>query len=615
MNNTSLPHILIIDDVFGRSHPDKRNEDRANLCRKYLFKDVTGDESDKENTLKIKKPVAEVVFYRGVKPDCSKLGDFVEHDIEGSIEAIKKGWINENSGFQPWSLVLLDMCFYTGKVTHQSMKSKGEGMPEGRNSDNDPSNYFGLKILEVIHDKFPDLPVIVFSSKPRDEIAREFSRRGALGFLPREGENSPQLLQEYIDRHGLIPDYSGEIIGNSKALLIALRSARRAAEKQGNILLRGETGTGKELFARYIHNSRRKNSVFPFVIVNTPALTSSLWESELFGINRRAATGVDERLGKIRAADTGDLFFDEIGDMLLETQAGILRVLEYKEVTPVGSETSYPVNVRFLSATNIDIEAKSAVGSFRSDLLYRLNQGGTVILPPLRERLADIRLLVEKFVHKAENNNSSALKRQIETEAIEKILAFEWEGNIRQLESVVTTAVNNNPDVEYLVPNHLVLPSKVKEKIVPSEIDKTSGIVSTSIITTASSKNKNLEELIEAIENCGFDPAQPSELKGKLPILQKAFAKLIASYLKTTLLATKKITSENPNGETKYTSAVKLMTGNQNLTSSTAADIVKRLLSSNPESTETILEDEVLKEVYEKARTLRPKNPKKVKTD
>lgn len=602
MRGVMLPRLLIVDDLFGRTHPHGRNEERANLCGQYLLEDVTGDETDKGPSQKIKAPIAQAVFFRGQRPACSTVGDVVENDVEATMSVIRSGWEGAGPNQPRWSLILLDLSFHTGPVTRESNR-RVPGMPEGREGDDDPENYFGLKILEAVHDKFPDLPVIILSSKPREEVSREFTRKGALGFLPREDERSPDLLREYIWRHGLIPDESGEIAGRSKPLLLALRTARRAALSRQNVLIRGERGAGKELMARFIYEHGRKSGNAPFVVVNSSVLSPSLYASELFGIEKRVATDVEGREGLIKAANGGDLFLDEIGDMLPEAQSGILRVLEDRRVTPVGSKVSYSVDVRFLSATNTDIEMKTAAGGFRFDLLDRLREGGTVILPTLRERKEDLPLLAEKFVREAERNSAVAMRRHIEPEAVEKIRAYDWPGNIRQLRSCILSAVNNHPDVEHLVPAHIQIPAAWGTLERPPELP--------AVAEGRSDKGRapggDLNALVESLDDFTFDGLSPAQLAGRLGHIEGANARLLAGYLRAALNATRQPTPENPEGKIRIHPAVKLMTGDSALTATKAADIIKQILGISPEASASLLEDPVLKEAYETALRLRPR--------
>ena len=457
MTQIPLPRLLVIDDLFGRTHVHRRNEERANLCGQYLLRDVTGDECGKSEPQKVVEPTAEVVFYRGQAPLSAEVGDTVKNDLQGVLEVVRRGW-SESATVQPrWSMVLLDLCFYTGRVTIESDR-RAVGMPEGRDGDDDPERYFGVQILATLKDNFPDLPVVILSSKSRKEVSRDIAYLGALAFLPRDNVNSPDLLRDYIWTHGLIQDTSGAVVGQSRELLLALRAARRGASTRRNVLIRGERGTGKELLARYIHRQTVGPSDTPFVVVNSAVLAPELFASELFGIERGVATGVEQRPGLIQAGTGGDLFLDEISDMQAQVQGGVLRVIEERQFTPVGGRMHQSVNVRFLSATNSELESLVATAVFRHDLLDRLIEGGTVFLPALRDRKADIPLLVERFLRDAESTHPRAMNRAVDPETVDALMLHDWPGNIRELRNCVFNAVINYPDVEHLVPVHLRLP-------------------------------------------------------------------------------------------------------------------------------------------------------------
>jgi DNA-binding NtrC family response regulator len=496
-------------------------------------------------------------------------------------------------------MVLLDLCFYTGPVTKQSDR-RAAGMPEGRERDNNPTYYFGMEILQAIHKECPELPVVIMSSMPRKNVSREFSSKGALGFLPREDPRSAGLLKDMLWRHGLIQDDTGEIIGKSRPLLMALRSARRAATTRRNVLVRGERGVGKELLAHYIWRQGSKSACTPFLTVNSAALSPTLFASELFGIAHRVATGVEGREGLIPAASGGDLFLDEIRDMSLEAQAGILRVLEDRKVTPVGAKASIPVDVRFLSATNADVEELASIGRFRPDLLDRLREGGTAFLPPLRERRSDIPLLVEKFVREAEAKNTAAIQRNVDASAMETLCAFDWPGNVRELRNCVFEAVNNNPDVEHLVATHLRVPAV-----------RQFGAATQLAAVTGSGPPRNLGELLQMLVNVPAEAWGASEIAGKLPAIQGACDQLLARMLKAAIAATRRPSLDDPEGRILIHPAMKLLTGDRTLTASRAADLVKRLLREHSAGASRLLDDPVLREAHTIAHRLRPKGQQK----
>jgi len=214
----------------------------------------------------------------------------------------------------------------------------------------------------------------------------------------------------------------------------------KAGKTDMPILILGETGTGKELAARRIHEASDRSGG-PFMAVNCAAVTENLLESELFGHLKGAFTGAThDRQGKFVAASEGTLFLDEVGDMLLASQAKILRALEEKKVTPVGSEKAVNFNARIIAATNRDLKKMAELGKFREDLYYRLC-GIEILMPPLRERVEDIHLLAMHFLNKAitelrkKNHRQDPLR--LSREAREVLLSFAWPGNIRQLEQAV----------------------------------------------------------------------------------------------------------------------------------------------------------------------------------
>jgi transcriptional regulator with GAF, ATPase, and Fis domain len=230
-----------------------------------------------------------------------------------------------------------------------------------------------------------------------------------------------------------------EIIGRSNALKKVLHQVEQVASTDATVLILGETGTGKELIARAIHNlSPRKDRAL--VKVNCAALPASLIESELFGHEKGAFTGaVSQRSGRFELADGGTIFLDEIGDLPLELQAKLLRVLQEGAFERLGGSRTIRVNVRVIAATNRDLEKAVQAGEFRMDLYYRLNVF-PLSLPPLRERKKDIPLLVKHFVQKY----SAKLGKKIETtpqKGMEALQAYSWPGNVRELENVIERAV------------------------------------------------------------------------------------------------------------------------------------------------------------------------------
>jgi DNA-binding NtrC family response regulator len=598
----TLPRLLILDDLFGRNVSGGRNADRENLCANFLWRDLTGDAAARASQQKVLKPTGEAVFFRAQSPADSGIGTIVENDLQSAMEVVRNGWTNAIArGEAPWTMLLLDLCFYTGEVTKESHR-RTPGMPEGRTGDDDPALYFGLKLLDAIHRECPELAVMVLSSKPREEVSLEFSRRGALGFIDRSDPRGPELLRESLWQHGLLPDRSGEVVGRSLAVLLTLREARRAARHGQNVLIRGERGTGKELLARYLHRAANDARKRPFVPVNSAIFTPSMFASELFGIEPKTATGVDQKIGLIESANEGDLFLDEIADMPPEVQAALLRVLQERQITRVGGRKPVSVDVRFISATNAEIELEE--GGFRADLLDRLRLGGSLWLPSLRERKADIPLLVEAFVREAEKKRPGTMRREITADALDRLLHYDWPGNIRELRTSIFEAVNRHPDMEHLVPKHLRIGTA------SDEAKRRETHLSAPVREMESADQVRLTGVLADLRACAFPSLEIGTWAGQLDELQQEHARLLARYLQSALDATKRRTPQVPHGQIQIHPAVKLITGDSTLSASKAADIVKRLLGP----LEGELEGDLL-EVYATAVRLRPKASRKPNAD
>jgi DNA-binding NtrC family response regulator len=501
-------------------------------------------------------------------------------------------------------LVLLDLCFYTGKVTRESEKSRGAGMPEGCESDDSPSGYFGIQVLRAIQERWPDLPVLILSSMPRESVHKQFSSYGAVGFLERNAE--PERLQEFLWRHGLLEDDSGLIVGCSKPLLFALRQARRASAHRRHVLIRGPRGSGKELFARYLFAqaldhatefrdtpASQKRSV-PFVQLNCGAMdpTSNLYLSDLFGHARAAFNSARERRGKVRDADGGYLFMDEIGALPPNAQDGLHRVIEYGDFYPVGSDSLVRSDVCFISATNEDIEKRALTGGrFREDLLDRLRQGGTLVIPSLGERTEDIPMLVDFFFRRMAGRTNC---RIIRPDTIDILCAREWPGNIRELEHCLANALAGPAyDVDELCPHHLQISEARRH-------ERTAGgfpAHPTNVIS-----EMRLSTLLELLSGFEFGRLGPSELAGKLGLLAETSECFVARYLEAVLEATR----DHVTGELKPLRAFQTAAGTKDVKATPAYDNYIRFLQFlELESGSTL--DTTFKHAVERRKGRRPK--------
>jgi Nif-specific regulatory protein len=247
-------------------------------------------------------------------------------------------------------------------------------------------------------------------------------------------DENTHLRQELRERY----DFSNLVGGNGPMRQI-YEQVTQVAGTNTTVLIRGESGTGKELIAHAVHYSSLRAKK-PFVQVSCAALPDSLIESELFGHEKGAFTGAEaRRKGRFELAEGGTLFLDEIGDINLATQVKLLRVLQQREFERVGGTETVKANVRLIAATNKDLEKAIAAGAFREDLYYRLNVF-TMFVPPLRERKADLLLLVDHFLEKFAREHQRSIKR-ISTPAIDMLASYHWPGNVRELENTIERAV------------------------------------------------------------------------------------------------------------------------------------------------------------------------------
>ncbi len=318
----------------------------------------------------------------------------------------------------------------------------------------------GMELLKMINDFDPLLKVIMVTGYGSIEHAVEALHLGALDYMPKPVD--PVKLKEVVRRalqsqgwkHPQktdIPLLFGEIVGQSKAIRQVAQRIRKIANIDVPVLITGESGTGKELVARAIHRaSSRKDR--PFIAVNTGAIAKDLIISELFGHEKGSFTGATEqRKGKFEEAHGGTLFLDEVSTMPEATQIALLRVLETNRIERVGSARSIDVDVRIVTATNVDLQELIAQKKFREDLYYRLNVY-RIDLPPLRERKSDIPLLVNYFMQEFNKKYKTDVEK-IDAKALDILQNYAWPGNIRELRNVVIHAM-----------------IQAKEKILPKDL-------------------------------------------------------------------------------------------------------------------------------------------------
>lgn len=301
----------------------------------------------------------------------------------------------------------------------------------------------GLALFDALHERYPTLPILIITAHGTIHDAVDATRRGVFAFLPKPLDKNElvRVIDEAtrigLNSIGVVDDdpWRVKIVSQSPVMEELLSQARRVAQNKASVLIGGQSGTGKELLARAIHEAGpRKDG--PFVAVNCNAIPENLFESELFGHKKGSFTGATrDHPGLFKAADGGTLFLDEIGDMPKAVQVKLLRALQERAIRPVGGTRDEPVDVRIISATHIDIEKAMAEGEFREDLYYRLNVV-SFELPPLSERIEDISLLAMHFLRELSDSYGDRVKG-FSPEAMEFLVHAEWPGNIRQLRNVV----------------------------------------------------------------------------------------------------------------------------------------------------------------------------------
>ena len=311
-------------------------------------------------------------------------------------------------------------------------------------------NQSGVELLKQIRAVLPRTEVAIMTGHGSIESAVDAMKLGAYDYIekPFRVEKMRLLLQRMAEKVRLVNENAflrervsteenlDGIIGTSSGMQDVLRMISRLKDTRTPVLISGESGTGKELVARAIH-FRGMMAQTPFVAVDCGALVPTLMESEMFGYEKGAFTGaMKSKKGLFQAANGGSIFLDEIGELPLEMQAKLLRVLQEKEVRPVGSNDRHAVDVRVIAATNRDLESAYRTGTFRKDLYFRLNVV-TVHIPPLRERRADIPMLVHYFL----NRYTPTKPLQVTAAAMKSLLQYDWPGNVRELENCIARAV------------------------------------------------------------------------------------------------------------------------------------------------------------------------------
>jgi DNA-binding NtrC family response regulator len=397
----NLPRILVVDDQFWR-----------NATERSVFLGNVGLSEAKTGARRTAPPYAKVVFCPGQREE----GRRIINDYAVVRETVSGG---------DWALVLLDVQFDSGDLD-------AVGRPAGQSGDDS----FGATIRSQLHLEFPSLPVVMLTGKSHEEIGESDTP-----YLSKHKLDSYELRRALLRsgrvdvgaKHVLL-GLNSQVCAEDPATLASFQQAFIHARSDVSILVLGESGTGKEVLANYVHRLSGCASA-PFIPVNVAAIPGDLVESELFGIGKRIATGVDSRPGKFELASGGTLFLDEIGDMPLEIQAKVLRTLQESKIVRVGESKEISVDIRLVCATSRDLGSRVVEGLFRSDLLYRINKV-PITMAPLRERRGDIAPLASVFLKKyAGKQGKAGLSFSAETIALLSEQSFP--GNVRELENLV----------------------------------------------------------------------------------------------------------------------------------------------------------------------------------
>ncbi|NQS98973.1 MAG: sigma-54-dependent Fis family transcriptional regulator [candidate division Zixibacteria bacterium] len=387
----------------------------------------------------------------------------------------------------------------------------------------------GIQLLQEAKRLHPDISVIIVTGYGTIASAVDAMKMGADDYITKPFERDQLLisvegtLEKYRMRRelrylrGYLEEQYGlhNMVGRSKTMNRLFATARKVANSEATILIQGESGTGKELLAKAIHfNSARRNQ--PLVTIDCGSMPLELLQSELFGHIKGSFTGaLRNRRGLFEEARGGTIFLDEVGEIYEPLQLSLLRVLQEREIRPIGSDSTVKIDVRIISASNKNLKESVEKGRFRRDLYYRLAVI-TLEIPPLRERREDIPELIQFFLEKFNKRNNSSISR-ISPEAMSLLLSFQWDGNVRELENVIERAM-------VLADSDTITPNLLPEEILggkPDEIDNDRrGIVVTDEnltlkeISSQASAATEREAILRALEKSAGNKKKAAELLG-----------------------------------------------------------------------------------------------------
>ncbi|MCU1267548.1 MAG: hypothetical protein JWM21_3866 [Acidobacteria bacterium] len=581
----NLPRILVIDDLFFWS-----KEDRRLWCHRLGLADLTDDQGGGFDG----DYVAEAVFQPGQR----RIGNEIINSTEEAVRAVATGWnSNDRSALdRNWALVLLDLQFDEGTVADGPVDPISN-WPEQAN------RKFGLEILESLAREWPDpdaatgncdVPIIMLSRVAKEEASRSAGRAGARAYIEKLDLNK-DLFEDILGEHGLVEDNSNLLVGRSLPLLKTLRRAREVARSsRGNLLVLGETGSGKTVLAEYIHkhSPRSGNELQKFTV--SEGYEPSGLNSELFGYWYGAFTSADQsEAGKGERANRGTLLIDEIGNLpkpsqglLLEycrlhndgrrklkrlgnfpTRAEFVRQANESLIGDYNRQTQeISVDVFLISATNARIDDPSyrKDTGFRDDLYYRLAEEyeKPIQFPSLRQRTDDIGVLFMHYLEGATNELGGVWPKEVNDGLISILKAYTWPGNIAQLKGAAREVAKNSKNWDEVNSRHLPIleTSESNATMQPEETEKPTNQVLIS-----------LDEVVRVLDGAEVSRSR-NGLHGKLFKVQDASARLMIRLLEAALEETK-----DQQGDLQPTSALKRLLGKQDLPSTEAASYLLRL--------------------------------------
>lgn len=369
----------------------------------------------------------------------------------------------------------------------------------------------GLELLRQSKKTAPEVDFVIMTAYASASTAVEAMRQGAYEYLikPFQMDEVILLLKRIQERRDLMAENlalrekvsaaDGSIIGESEAIEHVIEMIGKVAPTDTPVLIQGESGTGKELVASAIHNSSGRRGR-PFIVINCAAVPETLLEAELFGYEKGAFTGATQKKpGQFKLADTGTLFLDEIGDMPTGLQAKLLRAIENGEILPLGGSRPVKVDVRIIAASNRDLEELTAGGTFREDLLYRLNVF-PIKIPPLRQRKSDILPIAESFLA-----SRAPAGKTLSEEVVDKLMKYSWPGNVRELRNILERAVILSGEGR-IEPEHITISRPAGEDGSPGTLDDLVGR------STLPQIERKLIEM--AIEKAGGNKSRAARILG-----------------------------------------------------------------------------------------------------